>query len=85
MDKFHIQFQNNTQMLGQFFFYFKRAIFRRERIAEAIAEYKTKTCINFRPKNDTDINYVHIFPDDGCYSLVGKVGRYFFFYLKNFL
>lgn len=48
--------------------------FGRDRIAEALEEYRTKTCVEFRPKTDADTDYVHILPDDGCYSLVGKVG-----------
>uniref|UniRef100_A0A915LT79 Peptidase M12A domain-containing protein n=1 Tax=Meloidogyne javanica TaxID=6303 RepID=A0A915LT79_MELJA len=47
----------------------------RERIAEAIDEYHKKTCVEWTPKAANDIDYVHILPDDGCYSLVGKVGR----------
>ncbi|KAL7071149.1 hypothetical protein ACQ4LE_009402 [Meloidogyne hapla] len=46
----------------------------RERIAEAIDEYHKKTCVEWTPKTANDIDYVHIIPDDGCYSLVGKVG-----------
>lgn len=49
--------------------------FSRLRIAEAIHEYKEKTCVEFTPKTATDLDYVHILPDDGCYSLVGKVGK----------
>ncbi|CAK5120168.1 unnamed protein product [Meloidogyne enterolobii] len=45
----------------------------RERIAEAIDEYHKKTCVEWTPKAANDIDYVHILPDDGCYSLVGKV------------
>uniref|UniRef100_A0A915NS31 Peptidase M12A domain-containing protein n=1 Tax=Meloidogyne floridensis TaxID=298350 RepID=A0A915NS31_9BILA len=47
----------------------------RERIAEAIDEYHKKTCVEWTPKAANDIDYVHILPDDGCYSLVGKVGQ----------
>ncbi|KAH7724532.1 NAS-13 protein [Aphelenchoides avenae] len=46
----------------------------RSRIAEAIDEYAQRTCIQFVPKTDSDQDYVHILPDDGCYSLVGRVG-----------
>ncbi|KAF7636620.1 Metalloendopeptidase [Meloidogyne graminicola] len=46
----------------------------RERVAEAIDEYHKKTCVEWTPKTANDIDYVHILPDDGCYSLVGKVG-----------
>lgn len=48
--------------------------FGRDRLAEALEEYNTKTCVQFQPKTSKDTDYVHIFPDDGCYSLVGKVG-----------
>ncbi|KAI1702753.1 astacin (Peptidase family m12A) domain-containing protein [Ditylenchus destructor] len=46
----------------------------RDKIADAIADYQKRTCIQFVPKTTTDTDYVHILPDDGCYSLVGKVG-----------
>lgn len=65
--------------------------FRKDRIAEALEEYRIKTCVEFQPKTEADTDYVkhsqmnnefillslkvHIFPDDGCYSLVGKVGQ----------
>ena len=51
-------------------------------------EYHRKTCIKFVPRNASrrrivknkhkelltrlDRDYVHIWPDDGCYSLVGR-------------
>ncbi|KHJ98666.1 shTK domain protein [Oesophagostomum dentatum] len=46
----------------------------RSKIAEAIEEYKKKTCIDFSPKSAADQDYIHIVPDDGCYSLVGRIG-----------
>ncbi|GMT36552.1 hypothetical protein PFISCL1PPCAC_27849, partial [Pristionchus fissidentatus] len=46
----------------------------RQRIAEAIDDYSANTCIKFEPKGARDSDYVHITPDDGCYSLVGKNG-----------
>ncbi|CAD5214770.1 unnamed protein product [Bursaphelenchus okinawaensis] len=46
----------------------------RQRIAAAIDEYHQRTCIKFVPKTATDLDYVHILPEEGCYSLVGKVG-----------
>ncbi|KAL3099442.1 hypothetical protein niasHS_002897 [Heterodera schachtii] len=49
-------------------------LYGRDQIVQAIDEYSTKTCIKFRPKTASDMDYIHIFPDDGCYSLVGKVG-----------
>ncbi|CAI4232154.1 unnamed protein product [Auanema sp. JU1783] len=48
--------------------------FSRAKIAEALDEYKKKTCIQFSPKSAADQDYIHIVPDDGCYSLVGRVG-----------
>ncbi|CAD5220755.1 unnamed protein product [Bursaphelenchus xylophilus] len=48
--------------------------FGRQRVASAIDEYHQRTCIRFVPKTTTDLDYVHILPEDGCYSLVGKVG-----------
>ncbi|TMS36170.1 hypothetical protein L596_003405 [Steinernema carpocapsae] len=48
--------------------------FSRSKIAEAMAEYSKLTCINFAPKSAADQDYIHIVPDDGCYSLVGRVG-----------
>ncbi|CAJ0608745.1 unnamed protein product [Cylicocyclus nassatus] len=49
--------------------------YSRSKIAEAIEEYKKKTCIEFSPKSAADQDYIHIVPDDGCYSLVGRIGR----------
>ncbi|CAJ0583345.1 unnamed protein product, partial [Mesorhabditis spiculigera] len=48
--------------------------FRRSMIAAAMNEYATHTCISWVPKGANDVNYVHIFPDRGCYSMVGKMG-----------
>uniref|UniRef100_A0AC35TKZ0 Metalloendopeptidase n=1 Tax=Rhabditophanes sp. KR3021 TaxID=114890 RepID=A0AC35TKZ0_9BILA len=48
--------------------------FSRSKIAEAIEEYRKLTCIDFAPKSAADVDYIHIVPDDGCYSLVGRVG-----------
>lgn len=48
--------------------------YSRSKIAEAIEEYKKKTCIEFSPKSAADQDYIHIVPDDGCYSLVGRIG-----------
>ncbi|PAV70450.1 hypothetical protein WR25_18947 isoform C [Diploscapter pachys] len=49
--------------------------YSRSKIAEAIEEYRKKTCIDFAPKSAADQDYIHIVPDDGCYSLVGRIGR----------
>jgi astacin len=43
-------------------------------IARAIQEYHEKTCIRFEPKNDSDKNYIYIYPSNGCASQVGLVG-----------
>ncbi|CAD6185018.1 unnamed protein product [Caenorhabditis auriculariae] len=48
--------------------------YSRSKIAEAIEEYRKKTCIDFSPKSAGDLDYIHIVPDDGCYSLVGRIG-----------
>jgi hypothetical protein len=50
--------------------------FSRARIAAAIQEYQDKTCIRFVPKTDSDFDYVHIVPEEGCYSMVGKTGKF---------
>lgn len=79
MVEFHIQYQSSILRKGKIkkniFFIWQLNLFRREKIAEAIKDYSEKTCINFMPKLDSDIDYVHILPDEGCYSLVGKVGK----------
>uniref|UniRef100_A0A0N4ZYF7 Metalloendopeptidase n=1 Tax=Parastrongyloides trichosuri TaxID=131310 RepID=A0A0N4ZYF7_PARTI len=44
-------------------------------IAKAMDEYHRKTCIRFIPRDSLKhADYIYIHPDDGCYSLVGKVG-----------
>ncbi|WKY17089.1 hypothetical protein Q1695_001590 [Nippostrongylus brasiliensis] len=48
--------------------------YSRSQIAASMQEYATHTCIQWVPKTNTDINYVYIFPDRGCYSMVGKIG-----------
>ncbi|KAI6177543.1 Metalloendopeptidase [Aphelenchoides bicaudatus] len=48
--------------------------FGRARIAAALQEYQEKTCIKFEPKTDADLDYVHVVPEEGCYSMVGKTG-----------
>ncbi|VDL69291.1 unnamed protein product [Nippostrongylus brasiliensis] len=40
--------------------------YSRAKIAEAIEEYRKKTCIDFSPKSAADQDYIHIVPDDGC-------------------
>ncbi|KAI6202156.1 Metalloendopeptidase [Aphelenchoides besseyi] len=49
--------------------------YSRSVIAKAMNEYHQKTCVKFvarDPKRHRDYIYIH--PDDGCYSLVGRVG-----------
>ncbi|KAI1729142.1 astacin (Peptidase family m12A) domain-containing protein [Ditylenchus destructor] len=49
--------------------------YSRSIIAKAMNEYHTKTCIRFVARDPRRHNdYVYIHPDDGCYSLVGRVG-----------
>lgn len=44
-------------------------------IAKAMDEYHKKTCIRFIPRDENlHRDYIYIFPDDGCYSLVGRTG-----------
>jgi hypothetical protein len=43
-------------------------------IIEAINELQAKTCIRIEPKTDADKDYVYIFPGNGCYSNVGRIG-----------
>uniref|UniRef100_A0A1I8AF85 Metalloendopeptidase n=1 Tax=Steinernema glaseri TaxID=37863 RepID=A0A1I8AF85_9BILA len=49
--------------------------YARSVIAKAMAEYHSKTCIRFVPRDERrHRDYVFIHPDDGCYSLVGRTG-----------
>ncbi|VDM74312.1 unnamed protein product [Strongylus vulgaris] len=48
--------------------------YSRSLIAASMQEYSTHTCIQWVPKTNNDVNYVYIFPDRGCYSMVGKIG-----------
>ncbi|KAK0423138.1 hypothetical protein QR680_007992 [Steinernema hermaphroditum] len=49
--------------------------YARSVIAKAMAEYHSKTCIRFVPRDEQrHRDYVFIHPDDGCYSLVGRTG-----------
>lgn len=47
--------------------------YQRARIAEAMQDYERLTCIKFKGRTN-ERDYVYIFKDDGCYSLVGRVG-----------
>ncbi|UMM38764.1 hypothetical protein L5515_016112 [Caenorhabditis briggsae] len=48
--------------------------YSRSLIAASMQEYASHTCIRWVPKEAVDVNYVHIYPDRGCYSMVGKMG-----------
>lgn len=47
--------------------------YSRQVIAKAMEEYAAKTCVKFKPRTD-ETDYIYIFPDEGCYSLVGRTG-----------
>ncbi|PIO71624.1 astacin [Teladorsagia circumcincta] len=49
--------------------------YSRSQIAASMQEYSLHTCIKWVPKTNNDVNYVYIFPDRGCYSMVGKIGE----------
>ncbi|XP_057298333.1 zinc metalloproteinase nas-4-like [Hydractinia symbiolongicarpus] len=46
----------------------------RSAIKQAMIEYKTKTCIKFRAKKSTDIDYLSFFKETGCWSYIGRSG-----------
>uniref|UniRef100_A0A1I7Y270 Metalloendopeptidase n=1 Tax=Steinernema glaseri TaxID=37863 RepID=A0A1I7Y270_9BILA len=48
--------------------------YSRSMIASAMEEYHKQTCIKWVPKTNNDIDYIYIFPDRGCYSMVGRTG-----------
>ncbi|PAV75073.1 hypothetical protein WR25_02015 isoform B [Diploscapter pachys] len=48
--------------------------YSRSLIASAMQDYQAHTCIQWVPKQASDVNYVYIYPDRGCYSMVGKMG-----------
>uniref|UniRef100_A0A8R1DHG5 Metalloendopeptidase n=1 Tax=Caenorhabditis japonica TaxID=281687 RepID=A0A8R1DHG5_CAEJA len=48
--------------------------YSRSLIAASMQDYSAHTCIQWVPKEAADVNYVHIYPDRGCYSMVGKMG-----------
>ncbi|XP_068718113.1 high choriolytic enzyme 2-like [Montipora capricornis] len=43
-------------------------------ISDGMDEWKTKTCIRFRRKNNNDNSYVHFTNGAGCSSYVGRIG-----------
>ncbi|KHN73966.1 Zinc metalloproteinase nas-13 [Toxocara canis] len=53
--------------------YGKRA---RAEIAAAIEDIERLTCIRIKPRTDADTDYVHIAPLDGCYSSLGRTGKW---------
>ena len=54
-------------------------------------QFSSHSCVKWRPHLPTDMDYVHILRDSGCYSRVGRTGRaqvlslgkLFVFYPKN--
>ena len=42
---------------------------------KGIEEIEEKTCVKFRQGQDASGNYVEVFKDGGCYSLLGRGGR----------
>ncbi|CAD6188957.1 unnamed protein product [Caenorhabditis auriculariae] len=48
--------------------------YSRSLIASSMADYAQQTCVKWVPKEANDVNYVYIYPDRGCYSMVGKMG-----------
>ncbi|PIO68455.1 shTK domain protein, partial [Teladorsagia circumcincta] len=44
--------------------------YSRSQIAASMQEYSLHTCIKWVPKTNNDVNYVYIFPDRGCYSMM---------------
>ncbi|MCW2881448.1 MAG: astacin-like metalloprotease toxin 5 [Sphaerisporangium sp.] len=45
----------------------------REAITQAMKDFHENTCIRFIPRTQED-SYLNIFPGNGCYSYVGRVG-----------
>ena len=58
---------------------------------QAMEQFSSHSCVKWRPHLPTDMDYVHILRDSGCYSRVGRTGRaqvlslgkLFVFYPKN--
>ncbi|KFD49764.1 hypothetical protein M514_09359 [Trichuris suis] len=47
----------------------------RQLIARAMDEFQKKTCIRFVPRDPRrHYDYVYVEPDDGCYSMIGRMG-----------
>ena len=38
-------------------------------------QFSSHSCVKWRPHLPTDMDYVHILRDSGCYSRVGRTGR----------
>ena len=47
---------------------------QRSVIYGAMTEFERKSCVKWRPRSLQDRDYVHILPDEGCYSRVGRMG-----------
>lgn len=43
-------------------------------IRAAMEQFSLHSCVKWRPHVPTDIDYVHILKDQGCYSRVGRTG-----------
>lgn len=44
-------------------------------IRAAMEQFSLHSCVKWRPHMPSDVDYVHILRDTGCYSRVGKTGR----------
>ena len=42
---------------------------------QAMEQFSSHSCVKWRPHLPTDMDYVHILRDSGCYSRVGRTGR----------
>lgn len=48
--------------------------YSKKMFAKVFQEYAKKSCIRFIPKTSEHKDFIYIFPEDGCYSLVGRIG-----------
>uniref|UniRef100_A0A915K1E7 Metalloendopeptidase n=1 Tax=Romanomermis culicivorax TaxID=13658 RepID=A0A915K1E7_ROMCU len=46
----------------------------RSLIASVVKDFNVRNCVRFEPKTTEDEDYLHLMPDDGCYSSVGRTG-----------
>lgn len=54
-------------------------IYSKAIIAEAMDQFAKKSCIKIVPRTN-QADYIHIMPESGCYSYVGRTGECFFCY-----